>query len=77
MTAGKTSIIFHCYMSGLVDIYHLNCSLRVRVCAARKALPLGCQSGRSVWRCCSQCKSSEKETHTSTLGLPLDPAQLP
>lgn len=26
------------------------------------ALPLGCQSGRSVWRCCSQYKSTEKET---------------
>lgn len=34
-------------------------------------LPLGCQSGRSVWRCCSQCKSTEKETQRFTLGLPI------
>lgn len=40
-------------------------------CAWECALPLGCQSGRSVWKCCSLCKSTEKETQRSKLELPL------
>lgn len=40
------------------------------MCVWECPLPLGCQSGRSVWRCCSQCKSTERETQRSTLRLP-------
>lgn len=32
------------------------------MCTVRECwLPLGCQSSKSVWRCCSQCRSTETE----------------
>lgn len=47
------------------------------VCWEIKHLPRGCRSGRSAWRCCSPCKSTDKETKRSTLGLSVDLRQEP
>lgn len=38
-------------------------------------LPPGCLSGRSVWRYCSRCKSTEKDRQRSSLNHPLTQTQ--
>lgn len=46
-------------------MFHFSNSNQLFVFWDVEALPLGCRSGRSAWRCCSQCKSTKKKhTHS-------------